>query len=80
MLPKQTDGGMPLISAKLYGPDDFQHALEQNPQAKGFFETLNRQSRYATCYRIQTAKKPKTQKARIDKFGEMLANNQKLHP
>jgi uncharacterized protein YdeI (YjbR/CyaY-like superfamily) len=61
-------------------PDDFQHALERNPQAKEFFETLNRQNRYAICYRIQTARKPETRKARIAKFVEMLANNQKLHP
>ncbi len=61
-------------------PDDFQHELEKNPQAKAFFETLNRQNRYAICYRIQSAKKPETRKARIDKFVEMLANNQKLYP
>lgn len=61
-------------------PDDFQYELEKNTQAKAFFETLNRQNRYAICYRIQTAKKPETRKARIDKFVEMLANNQKLYP
>lgn len=61
-------------------PDDFQHELEKTPQAEAFFETLNRQNRYSICYRIQTAKKPETRKARIDKFVEMLANNQKLYP
>lgn len=61
-------------------PEDFQHELEKTPQAKAFFETLNRQNRYAIYYRIQTAKKPETRKARVDKFIEMLANNQKLHP
>jgi uncharacterized protein YdeI (YjbR/CyaY-like superfamily) len=61
-------------------PEDFQHALEKNPQAKAFFEMLNRQNRYAICYRIQTAKKLETRKARIQKFVEMLANNQKLYP
>lgn len=61
-------------------PDDFQIELEKNEQAKSFFETLNRQNRFAMCYRIQTAKKPETRRARIDKFVEMLANGQKLHP
>lgn len=61
-------------------PEDFQHELEKNSQAKEFFETLNRQNRYAIYYRIQTAKKPETRKARVDKFIEMLANSQKLHP
>ena len=61
-------------------PDDFQQELEKNPQARAFFETLNRHNRYAMCYRIQTAKKPETRKSRIDKFVEMLTNNQKLHP
>lgn len=61
-------------------PDDFQIELEKNEQAKSFFETLNRQNRYAICYRIQTARKPETRRARIDKFVEMLANHQKLHP
>jgi uncharacterized protein YdeI (YjbR/CyaY-like superfamily) len=61
-------------------PDDFQTELEKNEQAKLFFETLNRQNRYAICYRIQTAKKPETRKARINKFVEMLANHQKLYP
>lgn len=61
-------------------PDDLQVELEKNEQAKSFFETLNRQNRYAICYRIQAAKKPETRKARIDKFAEMLTKNQKLHP
>ncbi|OFW76974.1 MAG: hypothetical protein A2201_12100 [Alicyclobacillus sp. RIFOXYA1_FULL_53_8] len=61
-------------------PDDFQIELEKNEQAKSFFGTLNRQNRYAICYRIQTAKKPETRKARIDKFVEMLANSQMLYP
>ena len=37
-------------------PDDFQHKLEQNPQAKAF-ETLNGQNRYAICYRIPGCQK-----------------------
>lgn len=61
-------------------PDDFQTELERNERAKAFFETLNRQNRYAICFRIQTAKKAETRQKRIDKFIEMLNNNKKLYP
>ena len=61
-------------------PDDFQRALDQNPQAQAFFSTLNRANRYAILYRIQTAKKPETRAERIQKFIEMLARGEKIHP
>jgi len=60
-------------------PDDFQAALNANPQAKKFFETLNRANVYGFCWRIQTAKKPETRKARIDTFIAMLNRGEKLH-
>jgi uncharacterized protein YdeI (YjbR/CyaY-like superfamily) len=60
-------------------PEDFQIALDQNPKAKQFFETLNKANVYAFCWRIQTAKKPETRKARIDKFTNMLNRGEKLH-
>lgn len=61
-------------------PDDFQAALDQNPAAKEFFSTLNGSNRYAVLYRIQTAKKPETRAARIQKLVEMLSRNEKIHP
>ena len=60
-------------------PEDFQAALEKNPKAKQFFGTLNKANAYAFSWRIQTAKKPETRKARIKKFIEMLNRRQKLH-
>jgi uncharacterized protein YdeI (YjbR/CyaY-like superfamily) len=60
-------------------PEDFQVALDKNPEAKRFFETLNKANTYAFCWRIQTAKKPETRKARIEKFIDMLSKNEKLH-
>lgn len=60
-------------------PEDFQVALDKNPKAKQFFETLNKANTYAFCWRIQTAKKPETRKARIEKFIDMLSKNEKLH-
>jgi uncharacterized protein YdeI (YjbR/CyaY-like superfamily) len=61
-------------------PDDLQQALDKNPKAKVFFATLNSANRYAILYRIQTAKKPETRAARIEKFIDMLSKNEKLHP
>ncbi len=52
--------------------EDFAAALEANPQAKAFYATLNKTSRYAFNYRIQSAKKPETRQARIEKFITML--------
>lgn len=60
-------------------PEDFQAALEENPKAKQFFENLNKTNTYAFCWRIQTAKKPETRKARIEKYIAMLNRGEKLH-
>lgn len=60
-------------------PEDFQEALDKNPKAKQFFETLNRANVYAFCWRVQTAKKPETRKARVKKFTDMLNRGEKLH-
>jgi uncharacterized protein YdeI (YjbR/CyaY-like superfamily) len=60
-------------------PEDFQAALDKNPKAKQFFETLNKANVYAFCWRVQTAKKPETRAARIEKFIDMLHRGQKLH-
>jgi uncharacterized protein YdeI (YjbR/CyaY-like superfamily) len=61
-------------------PDDFQAALDDNPQAKEFFSTLNGINRYAILHRIQVARKPETRSARIKKFIDMLAANEKIYP
>jgi uncharacterized protein YdeI (YjbR/CyaY-like superfamily) len=60
-------------------PPDFQDALDANPAAAAFFETLAKSSRYAFLYRITTIKKPETRAARIAKFVDMLARGEKLH-
>lgn len=60
-------------------PEDFLSALEQSPEAKAFFETLNRQNRYAISYRLQTAKKPATRQKRFDQFLAMLEKGEKLY-
>ena len=66
--------------SKITVPADFQSALDKNQQARDFFNTLHSVNRYAILFRIQTAKKPETRSARIQKFIEMLTNKQKLYP
>src|SRR5438270_1649147 len=66
--------------SKITIPADFQTELDQNPKAKDFFNTLNSINRYAILFRIHNAKKPETRTARINKFIEMLSNNQTIHP
>jgi uncharacterized protein YdeI (YjbR/CyaY-like superfamily) len=61
-------------------PPDLQRELDNNQAAQDFFGTLNSANRYAILFRIQTARKPETRAARIQKFVAMLANNQKIHP
>lgn len=60
-------------------PEDFLAALEQRPKAKAFFETLNRQNRYAIAYRLQTARKPETRQKRFERFLTMLETGEKLY-
>jgi len=61
-------------------PDDFQSELDKNQKAKVFFSTLNSINRYAILYRIQTAVKPETRAARIEKFIYMLSKGEKIYP
>jgi uncharacterized protein YdeI (YjbR/CyaY-like superfamily) len=61
-------------------PDDFQRALDVNPQAKEFFSTLDSANRYAILWRIQTAKKSETRAVRIENLVAMLSRGEKIHP
>jgi uncharacterized protein YdeI (YjbR/CyaY-like superfamily) len=60
-------------------PEDLAAALAGNPAAAEFFETLDRQNRFAILYRIQDAKKPETRARRIEKYVAMLAEGKRLH-
>ena len=66
--------------SKMTVPDDLQRELDNTPKAQAFFDTLNSVNRYAILFRIHTAKKPETRRARIATFVDMLANNQNLYP
>jgi len=58
-------------------PIDFITALDNNLQAKAFYETLNKSSLNAIAYGLLSAKKPETRLRRFTKFMEMLINKQK---
>ena len=60
-------------------PDDLRAALDANPAARAFFDTLTGANRYAILYRVQDAKKPETRAARIAKFVEMCHNHETVH-
>jgi len=61
-------------------PDDLRRALDAQPEAAACFATLDRRNRYAVLYRIQTAKKPETRAARIEKYVALLADGRKGYP
>ena len=60
-------------------PAELATALAKNSKAKAFFESLNKTNHYAVCWRVQTAKKPETRAARVQKLVDMLARGEKIH-
>lgn len=58
--------------SKIGIPEDFQTALDNNPDAKAFFGTLKSAERYSFLYRITTAKKPETRQKRITEYIQLL--------
>lgn len=60
-------------------PDEFLKRVEKNKKAKIFFETLNKTSRYAFAFQLQTAKKPETRERRMQKFLAMLEKGETLY-
>jgi uncharacterized protein YdeI (YjbR/CyaY-like superfamily) len=60
-------------------PEDLQAALDANPEAKAFFETLRGTRRYAFTYRLSTVKRPETRTKRIASYIELLSAGKTLH-
>lgn len=58
-------------------PADFLAALESKPQAKQFFESLNKSSRYVIAYGLTSAKKPDTWQRRFAAFMDMLVREER---
>lgn len=60
-------------------PEDLKAALDAEPAARAFFDTLTGANRYAILYRVQTAKKAETRAARIAKFVGMCGRGETVH-
>ena len=58
-------------------PADFLAALDSNPKAKQFFETLTKSSHYVIAYGLTSAKKPETRQRRFTKFIDMLVSEER---
>ena len=65
------------VASEIEVPEDFLAALERQPKAKTFFETLNKSSRYIIAYGLISAKKPETRLRRFTKFINMLIDGEK---
>lgn len=61
-------------------PEDLRAALDADPKASAFFETIDANNRYAILHRIQGAARPETRAARIEKFVAMLSRGETIHP
>ncbi|HEY9898572.1 MAG TPA: YdeI/OmpD-associated family protein [Pantanalinema sp.] len=60
-------------------PEDFLALLDRHPEAKVFFEGLDKANRFALYYRIQSAKKPETRARRLAWALELMLRQEKIH-
>ncbi|WP_076415360.1 YdeI family protein [Shewanella sp. UCD-KL12] len=65
------------VVSEMEVPADFLAALDNQPRAKQFFETLNKSSRYVIAYGLTSAKKPETRQRRFTKYMTMLNHEEK---
>jgi len=65
------------VVSEIEVPADFLAELENKPQVKQFFETLNKSSRYVVAHGLMSAKKTETRQRRFIKFMDMLARAEK---
>jgi uncharacterized protein YdeI (YjbR/CyaY-like superfamily) len=59
-------------------PPDFQNALDANPKAKEFFETLTGSTRYSFLFRLHNVKREETRQRRIANYIERLNEGKTL--
>ena len=62
-------------------PDpDLHAALDAEPSARAFFESLDSANRYAVLYRVHKASTPERRAAKISELVTMLARGETIHP
>jgi uncharacterized protein YdeI (YjbR/CyaY-like superfamily) len=59
---------------------DLLAALDAQPAARRFFDSLDAANRYAVLYRVQQAKSPEKRAAKIGELVERLALGETFHP
>ncbi|WP_111979421.1 YdeI/OmpD-associated family protein [Algibacillus agarilyticus] len=65
------------VVSEIEVPADFIDALENAPNAKRFFATLSKSSRYIIANGLISAKKAETRHKRFEKYRQMLVNQEK---
>lgn len=65
------------VVSEMEVPQDFLTALENKPNVKAFFETLNKSTRYVIANGLISAKKPETRLRRFTKYMNMLSHEEK---
>lgn len=60
------------VVSEMTVPEDFVAALESQPEAKQFYQTLTKSKRYEIAHGLRSAKKAETRKRRFDQFMERL--------
>ncbi len=66
-------------SKEMVIPEEFLTALQKNPAAQKFYESLSRANIFAIYHRVVTPKKPETRAKRITAIIEQLARGEKFH-
>lgn len=61
-------------------PPELARALEGNPAAAAFFESLRGQDRYAFVFRVATTKNEALRREKAERFAAMLARGETLRP
>lgn len=61
-------------------PDDLRSALDADPKANAFFETLTAQNRFALIFRLQSLKTEAGRKKRIEATLDMLRRGETVYP
>lgn len=61
-------------------PEDLAAAIAANPAAASMFEILTSANRFALIHRVEDAKRADTRTRRIEKFVDMLADGETIHP
>jgi uncharacterized protein YdeI (YjbR/CyaY-like superfamily) len=61
-------------------PAELRAALDAEPRAAAFFETLNSQNRFAILFRLGNVKRAETKTRKVSEYVAMLARGETIYP